>query len=366
MRRAFLLGFRRQLIDDAQRPREQVEVDAEQPLGRLAAHRVRDGGAHVAPLGDVARVAEAIHQLRPRAGDAAGVPAELGRLAREAVARQGRQHQVECVLGGAAVRGRVGQGTDGLEQLDDRAGPAVRHDQRQRVLMPGPDVDEVDLHPVDLGRELRQRVQSCLALAPVVLGRPVAGELPQRRQLHALRPILDELLGGPACRRDAPAEIDELLLRDLNFEGLDVIPLRRKCRICGKQAGRTGNGNPRCGRFQKTTTIDVDGFKRISRDHETLSCICPIQSDRMVSLGVVAWMLDHVPRSLALIVRAFDGEPAGLTRDDVLDNATLFWLTNSTISAARLYWEATDKKTNLFGPKNVTIPVVVSVFTDEV
>ena len=94
------------------------------------------------------------------------------------------------------MRGRVGQRADGLQQLDDRAGPAVRHDQRQRVLMPRPDVDEVDLDPVDLGRELRQRIQSRLALAPVVPGRPVAGELLQRRQLHALRPIFDQLLVG--------------------------------------------------------------------------------------------------------------------------------------------------------------------------
>jgi len=56
-------------------------------------------------------------------------------------------------------------------------------------------------------------------------------------------------------------------------------------------------------------------------------------------IGVAAWMLDHDPISLRLIVRAFDGESTGLTRDDVLDNATLFWLTNTTISAARLYWE---------------------------
>ena len=83
-------------------------------------------------------------------------------------------------------------------------------------------------------------------------------------------------------------------------------------------------------------------------------------------VGVAAWMLDHDPPSLQLIARAFDGEPTGLTRDDVLDNATLFWLTNTTISAARLYWEATDKKTNFFGPKNVSIPVAVSVFPDEV
>jgi signal transduction histidine kinase len=133
--RAFLLGLRRQLVLETQRRHEQVDVDAEQPLGRLAAHGVGDEGAHVAPLGDVARVAEAPHQLRPRACDAAGVPAELGRLAREAVARQGRQHQVECVLGVAAVSGRVGQRSNGLEQLDDRAGPAVGHDQRQRILV---------------------------------------------------------------------------------------------------------------------------------------------------------------------------------------------------------------------------------------
>jgi pimeloyl-ACP methyl ester carboxylesterase len=81
-------------------------------------------------------------------------------------------------------------------------------------------------------------------------------------------------------------------------------------------------------------------------------------------IGVAAWLLDHDPISLRLIARAFDGEPTGLTRDDVLDNVTLFWLTNTTISAARLYWEG-FAKTDL-GPKNVSIPVAVSVFPDEV
>ena len=81
-------------------------------------------------------------------------------------------------------------------------------------------------------------------------------------------------------------------------------------------------------------------------------------------VGVAAWLLDHDPISLRLIARAFDGESTGLTRDDVLDNATLFWLTNTTISAARLYWEG-FAKTDL-GPKNITIPVALSVFPDEV
>ena len=56
-------------------------------------------------------------------------------------------------------------------------------------------------------------------------------------------------------------------------------------------------------------------------------------------VGLAAWMLDHDERSYELIARVFDGQPEGLTRDDILDNITLFWLTNTAISAARLYWE---------------------------
>ena len=56
-------------------------------------------------------------------------------------------------------------------------------------------------------------------------------------------------------------------------------------------------------------------------------------------VGLAAWILDHDARSLELIARVFDGQPEGLTRDDVLDNITLYWLTNTAISSARLYWE---------------------------
>ena len=78
--------------------------------------------------------------------------------------------------------------------------------------------------------------------------------------------------------------------------------------------------------------------------------------------GLAAYLLDHDERSLALIARAFDGVPEGLTRDDVLDNITLFWLTNTPISAARLYWE---NKLPFFTVKGVSIPAAVSVFPDE-
>jgi hypothetical protein len=80
----------------------------------------------------------------------------------------------------------------------------------------------VDVHPIDLGRELRQRVELGLAPAPVVLGRPVAGELLHRGELHALRPICDELLARPPCGRDAPAEVVDLLVRDVDAEGADI------------------------------------------------------------------------------------------------------------------------------------------------
>jgi pimeloyl-ACP methyl ester carboxylesterase len=79
-------------------------------------------------------------------------------------------------------------------------------------------------------------------------------------------------------------------------------------------------------------------------------------------IGLAAFMMDHDVRSQLLIAGAFAGQPSGLTRDDVLDNITLFWLTNTALSAARLYWE---NKTAYFATKGVTLPVAVSVFPDE-
>jgi pimeloyl-ACP methyl ester carboxylesterase len=79
-------------------------------------------------------------------------------------------------------------------------------------------------------------------------------------------------------------------------------------------------------------------------------------------VGMAAWMIDHDAQSYELIARVFDGQREGLTRDDVLDNATLYWLTNTTISSARLYWES---KLSFFAPKHVTIPVAVSAFPNE-
>ncbi|MFD8197490.1 epoxide hydrolase family protein [Streptomyces wuyuanensis] len=82
-------------------------------------------------------------------------------------------------------------------------------------------------------------------------------------------------------------------------------------------------------------------------------------------VGLAAFMLDHDRDSLDLISRAFAGQNEGLTRDDVLDNITLFWLTNTGVSASRLYWENTVASIPFFGVKGVKLPVAVSVFPDE-
>jgi len=80
-------------------------------------------------------------------------------------------------------------------------------------------------------------------------------------------------------------------------------------------------------------------------------------------VGLAAYFLDHDARSYALISRLFAGETEGLTRDDILDNITITWLTNTALSGARLYWEYFGK--GYFNAKGVSIPVAVSVFPDE-
>lgn len=80
-------------------------------------------------------------------------------------------------------------------------------------------------------------------------------------------------------------------------------------------------------------------------------------------IGLAAWMLDHDIRSYRMIARVFTGASEGLTPDDVLDNITLYWLTKTAVSSARLYWES---KLPFFAPKGVTLPTAISAFPDEI
>jgi pimeloyl-ACP methyl ester carboxylesterase len=82
-------------------------------------------------------------------------------------------------------------------------------------------------------------------------------------------------------------------------------------------------------------------------------------------VDLAAFMLDHGDGTgqPGLVEQALQGHPAGdLTRDDILDNITLYWLTNTGVSSARLYWE---NKADFFDAKNISIPFAISVFPDE-
>jgi len=85
-------------------------------------------------------------------------------------------------------------------------------------------------------------------------------------------------------------------------------------------------------------------------------------------VGLAAWMLDHDIRSYLMIARVFNGQTEGLTRDDILDNVTLYWLTNTAVSSARLYWDTTQVSNGagFFDVRGVKIPVAVSAFPDEI
>ena len=80
-------------------------------------------------------------------------------------------------------------------------------------------------------------------------------------------------------------------------------------------------------------------------------------------IGLAAWMLDHDEKSYELIARVFDGSTEGLSREDVVNNIALYWLTNTAVSSARLYWES---KLPFFAPKGVPLPTAVSAFPDEI
>jgi pimeloyl-ACP methyl ester carboxylesterase len=85
-------------------------------------------------------------------------------------------------------------------------------------------------------------------------------------------------------------------------------------------------------------------------------------------VGLAGWILDHDIRSYQMITRVFDGKPEGLSRDDVLDNITLYWLTNTAVSSARLYWDTAHNLPpgGFFDVRGVKLPVGVSAFAEEI
>ena len=130
---------------------------------------------------------------------------------------------MEGVRRAAAMRRRIDERVDDLQLLDDRAGPTVRDDERQRIVMLRAGVDEVDVQSVDLGDEVRIGIQLRLDLTPVVFVRPIAEDLLNGCERHALRIVGDGLALRQAGCRQAVAEIDESFLRNVDAEGPDGV-----------------------------------------------------------------------------------------------------------------------------------------------
>ena len=145
------------------------------------------------------------------------------RLVAEPVAGQRGAHEVERVVGIAAVRGGIRERADHLQELDDRPGPAVGDDQGQGIRVRRPGVEEVDAEPVDRGPELRHGVQPPLGRPPVVPLRPVAAELLQVGERDALGPVVDGLGLRPARSPQALSKLPKLGLRDVDGEGRQLI-----------------------------------------------------------------------------------------------------------------------------------------------
>jgi hypothetical protein len=173
-------------------------------------------------VGAVAVVAEPAHQGVVRLRGARRRPATVDEGGAEPEARKRRDDDREGVLGLAAVRDRIGERPDHVEEVDDRPGVAVQQEQRRRILLGRRHVDEVHGLPVDLGEVLREGVDPLLHRSPVELALPVLDRLLQVVVRRAVVPVVARCrLGEPgAC--EALLEVVEVRLRDLDAERADV------------------------------------------------------------------------------------------------------------------------------------------------
>src|SRR5713226_2250170 len=180
---------------------------------------VRYARPPVASLRHPALVAKAWHQRRPSAGDPVHVPARLNRLVGEAKAWERRNDDVERVFRPSAVTGGIAERADDLHELHDRSRPSVSENDRQRVLLRGAHVDEMNADPVNLGPVLREGVDTSLKAAPVILVAPVGNERLGLLKGDALRPVADGFPLRPPRRRQSTLEIVQRWLRYTDLEG---------------------------------------------------------------------------------------------------------------------------------------------------
>src|SRR5690606_38094705 len=132
----------------------------------------------------------------------------------------------EGVCGVTTVLRRIAERTDDLLELADRARPAVRDDERQRLRSDAALVDEVDLEPADLGAELLELVEPRLGRTPVELVAPVRDQLAHGVEVRAVAPARAGDLVGKARAREALAQVRQDGIRNRDAIGLDLHPPR--------------------------------------------------------------------------------------------------------------------------------------------
>src|SRR5712664_40520 len=203
-------GILRQLFGKDELP---VHMGRDQAPGPLMRQGVRYARPPIASLRHPALVAKAWHQRRPGAGDPVHVPARLKRLVGEGKAWERRHDHMERVLRPTPVAGGIAERADDLHKLNDRSRPSVRENDRQRVLLRGTHVDEMNAKPVDLGPVLREGVDASLKAAPVILVAPVANERLSLLEGDALRPVANGLPLRPPRGRQSTLEIVDRALR---------------------------------------------------------------------------------------------------------------------------------------------------------
>ena len=120
------------------------------------------------------------------------------------------------------MRQRIGQGTNDLGEFEDRAGPAVREQHRQRVLVSRTDVQKMNIQPVDPGPVLSEPVEHAFASPPIVLFPPIFHQLFQAMELQALGDIRDRLRLRPSGGCQTALQIIDLGLRNMGFESDDA------------------------------------------------------------------------------------------------------------------------------------------------
>jgi pimeloyl-ACP methyl ester carboxylesterase len=171
--------------------------------------------------------------------------------------------------------------------------------------------------------------------------------------------VIEYMAGG----RDAPASPEpappELLGYHTNFPGVFPLDVDKAIRTGGALPSDLSAGEQRAIEQLGSEYRHAAYAVQLGTRPQTMYAL----NDSPV--GLAAFQLDHDPKSYELIARAFvDGVEGGLTRDDILDNVTLFWLTNTGVSSSKAFWEYLGYG-SFANVRNITVPVAVSVFPDE-